>query len=91
MRTIREETEFRTKLEQLNISPERMDVLLEGICLTVATHPEIFAEVPGKSLRRFRLPPFPNSPQLNVWFVYDDKYVYLLEVDVLEANTKYEV
>jgi hypothetical protein len=91
MRTIREETEFRKKLDGLGISAERMDLLLESICLTVASHPEIFAEVPSTKLRRFRVPPFPNLPQLNVWFIYDDTYVYLLEVDVLEGTAIYEL
>lgn len=91
MRTIREEAEFRNQLQSLGISAERLDLLMESICLTVAVHPEIFYEVPGTQLRRFRVPSFPNSPQLNVWFIYDDNCVYLLDIDILESTIKYEV
>jgi hypothetical protein len=89
MRTIREAEAFSKKLVELGVSPKRMDELLEGISLTVATHPEIFEQVPGKNLRRFRIVPFPGLPQLNVWFRYDEQYVDLVEIDVLEDTKNY--
>ena len=89
MRTIREAETFAKKLKELGVDPKRMDELLEGITLTVATHPEIFEKLPGKELRRFRIPPFPGMPQLNVWFKYDDNNVDFLEIDILEDTTKY--
>lgn len=91
MRTIREEPTFRERLEKLGVSPKRMDELLEGILLTVASHPEIFDRVPGKDLWRFRVIPFPGMPRMNVWFRYDDQYVDFIEVDVLEGAPEYDL
>jgi hypothetical protein len=91
MRTIREEPAFRDQLQKLGVSPQRMDELLEGMSLTVATHPEIFQQVPGKELRRFRVIPFPGMPRMNVWFRYDEQYVDLVEIDVLEGSTSYDL
>jgi hypothetical protein len=91
MREIVEEHKFRQQLDGLGVSHELLDTLLETICLTVAKHPEIFEEVPGKPLRRLRVVPFPGLPKLNVWFRHDDKYVYFLDIDVLERDDKYEI
>ena len=91
MRTIREADQFQARLKELNIPTEKMDELLESIVLTVARRPEIFEQIPGKPLRRFRVVPFPGMPRMNVWFTYDDQYVDLLEIDVLEADGKYEL
>ena len=84
MRTIREEPQFRDRLRELGVSAARMDELIEGIVLTVATHPEIFQEIPGKSLRRFQVFPFPGMPRMNIWFTYDHQYIDFVEIDVLD-------
>lgn len=91
MRTIREEDEFKKKLEGIGVSPRLLDELIEGIILTVATSPEIFAEVPGTPLRRFRVIPFPGIPRMNIWFRFDDEYVDFVEIDVMEDTTGYDL
>lgn len=68
-----------------------MDGLLEAITLTVATHPEIFEEIPGTRLRRFRVIPFPGIPRMNIWFSFDDHHVNFVEIDALEDSTDFDL
>jgi len=85
MRSIIEETKFRDDLGKLGIDPKRLDQLLEGIVLTVATKPDIYPEVPGKpALRRLRVRPFPGLKCLNIWFSFDNESVRFLEIDVMD-------
>ena len=85
MREIREEKQFKKDLKDLGISPAKLDLLLEGIVLTVSTHPEIFPDVDGKpNLRRLHVPAFPGLRCMNIWFTYSEKTVQFLEIDVID-------
>ena len=83
-REIVDEHGFLKKLEKLGVSAKRLDELLESLQLHLARRPELFPNVPGTTLHRVVVNPFPGLRHLNLWFTYDDKTVTFVEVDEIE-------
>ena len=85
MRTIREEQRFRDRLQELGVTAERLDELLEGIGIAVASKPEIFPKLPfGTNIHRIRVVPFSGLPAMNLWFTFDDATVSFIEIDLMD-------
>ena len=81
-RTIIEQPSFTTSARELKIADEAIKAALDHVRIQLVRMPEIFPQVPHTPLRRLKIQGYAASqPTIDVWFTFDEKHVYLHEID----------
>ena len=64
----------------------KLDDVLVGFVENVGKHPERLAKEPQTGWSRVIVKAFPpDIPRTRIWFTYDDDYIYIEHVELLEG------
>lgn len=85
-REVIEEESFALERERISCSAKRLDEILFGITWALCRKPESFPQVQGLDLYLAKTDAFSDTPAVNVWFTFDDKYVHLLFVEIVSDS-----
>jgi hypothetical protein len=77
-----EEGTFSAQKEKIGVDATRLEAILEGIELRIARFPERSHVIPGTSLRTEMSMLTMIDPIVVVTFAFDEKFVYLLWIDL---------
>lgn len=80
IREVVEEDRFQEERDDLSASVRRWDEVMFGVTYTLARAPEIGHETWVEGVFALATDPFPDAPDLVVYYRYDDERVHLLSV-----------
>jgi len=85
IRDIVEQERLGEILSGLGVSSLKLDDIIGGLGNTICRHPELFARETYTGWSRIIVKAFPPEvPLMRIWFTFDDDYVYIEHVELLE-------
>ena len=86
-RTLIETPEFAAEKQMVEPDAKRLDEMLWIITWALSREPEHYPLVPGtKSLHMVMTDPFPDAPEIRIWYSYDDTRVFLHSIELVEGQ-----
>jgi hypothetical protein len=86
LRNIVEDNSFKQAFEVLKISYRRLDDVMAGVCVALATNPELFPKIPDTSLSLVKTRDFPSVPALRIFFTYNATDVHLHYIEIIQSG-----
>jgi len=85
IREIVEQERLAEILSGFGVSARKVDDLITGFSFLVNKRPDIFGREPETGWSRIVMKAFPpDIPLARIWFTYDDDYIYIQHVELLE-------
>lgn len=89
-RSLRETPLFQEQLRLIQPDAQRLDAQLRGLTWGLANDPDYWPSIGNSKLHRALTDPWPGAPRLRIWYMFDDEYVELLAIEVLEEDEEDE-
>ena len=85
IRDIVEQDRLTEILSGLGVSALKLDDIIGGLSDTIGRHPERLFREPHTGWSRIIVKAFPpDIPLMRIWFTYDENYVYIEHVELLQ-------